>query len=95
MSNEDAATAKQDNFQSWFMDKLLIGMSWPEYLRKLITPFNIVAAAILSVGLPLIAIRFTQGLASVTDASNDYEYTDWVAVEDFSLSFAERLKPPP
>ena len=47
MSNEDTATAKQDDFQSWFMDKLLIGMTWPEYLRKLITPFNIVAAVIL------------------------------------------------
>lgn len=27
------------------------------------------------------------------DTSRDYEYTDWVAVEDFSLSFAEHLKP--
>ena len=36
-----SATAKQENFQSWFMDKLLMGMTWPEYLRKLITPFNI------------------------------------------------------
>ncbi len=74
MSNEDTTTAKQDNFQSWFMDKLLIGMTWPEYLRKLITPFNIVAAAVLSVGLPLIVIRFVFGLASVTDASNDYPW---------------------
>ena len=75
MSNEDAAIAKQDNFQSWFMDKLLIGMAWPEYLRALITPFNLVAAAILSVGLPLIVIRFVFGLASVTDASNDYPWS--------------------
>jgi len=74
MSNEDIAIAKQDNFKSWFMDKLLMGMSWPEYLRSLMTPFNIVAAAILSIGLPLIAIRFIQGLASVTDASHDYPW---------------------
>jgi len=50
----DDLTAKQDNFQSWFMDKLLMGMSWPEYLRSLMTPFNILAALILSIGLPLI-----------------------------------------
>jgi len=74
MSDEYTATAKPDNFQSWFMDKLLIGMTWPEYLRSLMTPFNMIAAAILSIGLPLIAIRFTQGLASVTDASNDYPW---------------------
>jgi Ni/Fe-hydrogenase subunit HybB-like protein len=74
MSDEYTATAKQDNFQSWFMDKLLMGMTWPEYLRKLMTPFNLVAATILSVGLPLLAIRFIKGLASVTDASNDYPW---------------------
>ena len=74
MSDEYTTTAKQENFQSWFMDKLLMGMTWPEYLRTLITPFNLLAAAILSVGLPLIAIRFVQGLASVTDASNDYPW---------------------
>ncbi len=72
MSNDYAA--KQNNFQAWFMDKLLMGMSWPEYLKKLVTPFNIVAAVILSVGLPLIAVRFAEGLASVTDASNEYPW---------------------
>ncbi len=66
--------ARHDSFQSWFMDKLLNGMSWPEYLRALITPFNIVAALILSVGLPLIGIRFVQGLASVTHASHEYPW---------------------
>ena len=69
MSNGYAAN--QDNFRSWFMDKLLMGMSWPEYLKTLITPFNMIAALILSVGLPLIVVRFAQGLASVTHASND------------------------
>ncbi len=73
MSNGYAA--KRDNFQSWFMDKLLMGLSWPEYLRTLITPFNIAATIILSVGLPLIAVRFVQGLASVTHASNEYPWS--------------------
>ncbi len=73
MSNGYAA--KRDNFQSWFMDKLLMGLSWPEYLRTLITPFNIAAMIILSVGLPLIAVRFVQGLASVTHASNEYPWS--------------------
>jgi Ni/Fe-hydrogenase subunit HybB-like protein len=56
------------------MDKLLMGMTWPEYFRSLITPFNIVAAMILSVGLPLIAMRFLFGLHVVTHASNDYPW---------------------
>lgn len=66
-------TVKPD-FRSWFMDKLLMGMSWPEYLKKLITPFNVVALLILSVGLPLIGVRFIYGLASVTDASHEYPW---------------------
>lgn len=74
MSDEYAATVKQDNFQSWFMEKLLMGMTWPEYLRTLMTPFNMTAALILSIGLPLIVYRFVMGLASVTDASNDYPW---------------------
>src|SRR3990172_3067639 len=62
------------DFRSWFMDKLLMGMSWPDYLKKLITPFNIIALLILGIGLPLIGVRLIFGLASVTDASNEYPW---------------------
>lgn len=70
----DGYAVKPDNFRAWFMDKLLMGMTWPEYARKLITPFNIVAAIILSVGLPLIALRFIIGLSLVTHSSQDYPW---------------------
>ncbi len=66
--------AKTENFRSWFMDKLLMGMTWPEYMRALITPFNVVAAIILAVGLPLIALRFYVGLSLVTHSSNEYPW---------------------
>jgi Ni/Fe-hydrogenase subunit HybB-like protein len=69
--NNESITATQD-FRSWFMDKLLMGMSWSEYSRSLITPFNVLAALILSIGIPVIAARFLYGLASVTHASNEY-----------------------
>jgi Ni/Fe-hydrogenase subunit HybB-like protein len=70
----DGYAIKKDNFRGWFMDKLLMGMTWPEYARNLITPFNIVAAVILSVGLPLIVMRFIVGLSLVTHASQDYPW---------------------
>lgn len=66
--------ARTENFRSWFMNKLLMGMTWPDYFRSLLTPFNIVAAMILSVGLPLIAMRFLFGLYTVTHASNEYPW---------------------
>lgn len=74
MDNE-AVARPEENFRAWFMDKLLMGMTWPEYMKSLITPFNIVAALILSVGIPLIAYRFIFGLASVTDASQEYPWS--------------------
>jgi Ni/Fe-hydrogenase subunit HybB-like protein len=72
MANERAID--QDDFRHWAIDKLLMGMSWPEYSRALITPFNVIAAIILAVGLPLIALRFFYGLAAVTHASDDYAW---------------------
>jgi Ni/Fe-hydrogenase subunit HybB-like protein len=71
--NQDASM-KTDKFRSHFMNKLTMGMSWPEYTRKLITPFNIVAAIILSVGLPMIVWRFMSGLVVATHASNEYPW---------------------
>ncbi len=70
----DGSIAKTENFRSWFMDKLLMGMSWSEYSRRLVTPFNVLAAMILAVGIPVIAIRFVNGLAAVTHASNEYPW---------------------
>jgi Ni/Fe-hydrogenase subunit HybB-like protein len=62
------------DFRSWFMGKLLMGMTWPDYFRSLLTPFNVVAAIILSVGLPILALRFYYGLAFATHASNEYPW---------------------
>jgi Ni/Fe-hydrogenase subunit HybB-like protein len=62
------------DFRSWFMDKLLMGMSWPDYVRSLITPFNVVAAIILSIGIPIVALRFYYGLAFATHGSQDYPW---------------------
>ncbi|HWR58694.1 MAG TPA: NrfD/PsrC family molybdoenzyme membrane anchor subunit [Thermodesulfovibrionales bacterium] len=71
---DDTTVARTADFRSWFMDKLLMGMTWPEYIRSLITPFNIVAGLILAVGLPLIAKRFIFGLVTITHASNEYPW---------------------
>jgi Ni/Fe-hydrogenase subunit HybB-like protein len=72
--NHNGTAVKPKDFRSWFVDKLLIGMSWPDYLNSIMTPFNILAAIILSIGLPLIALRFINGLGVITHASNDYPW---------------------
>ena len=72
MANGNAV--KTDDFRSSFMDKLLMGMSWPEYIRSLMTPFNVVAFLILCIGLPLIVMRFIFGLYTVVHSSNEYPW---------------------
>ena len=67
--------AKTDNFSARFMEKLMMGLPRAEYARRLVTPFNAVAAVLLAIGLPLIVLRFTNGLATVTHASNEYPWS--------------------
>jgi len=67
-----AENAKQVNTAgSWARDRLFLGLSGPEYIKQLITPFNVIAATIIIAGLILLVVRFTQGLASVTAGSHD------------------------
>ncbi|MCK4911664.1 MAG: polysulfide reductase NrfD [Thermodesulfovibrionales bacterium] len=62
------------DFRSWFMDRLLIGMTWPEYAKSLITPFNFLVAVILCFAVPVFGSRYLYGLAAVTHASHDYPW---------------------
>jgi Ni/Fe-hydrogenase subunit HybB-like protein len=68
------SVAAPQSFRSWFMHKLRMGMSWRDYGRSLVTPFNVFAALVLLIGIPVIASRFVFGLAAVTHASNDYPW---------------------
>jgi Ni/Fe-hydrogenase subunit HybB-like protein len=61
--------------QSWVRERILLGLSIREYLKGLITPFNVVAGIIVLVGLPFVVMRFTQGLGAVTHASQDQPWS--------------------
>jgi len=69
------------SFRAWITDKLFLGMSFGDYLKKLVTPFNIVAALILAVGLPITFVRFTQGLGATTNLTNNYPWGLWIGVD--------------
>ncbi len=76
-NNAQSATqspASSSAYRSWFMNKLFMGMSVWEYSRSLVTPFNMVAAAILAASVPVFFTRYTKGLAMVVDASNLYPW---------------------
>jgi Ni/Fe-hydrogenase subunit HybB-like protein len=74
-------TGANISFQDWLEDKLFLGMTFREYLKKLITPFNIIATLILCVGIPITYVRFTQGLAATTHLTNNYPWGLWIGVD--------------
>jgi Ni/Fe-hydrogenase subunit HybB-like protein len=61
--------------------KLFMGMTPGAYLRRLATPGNLVAAAILAGGLPLIACRFAFGLGAVTNLSQTTPWGLWIGFD--------------
>lgn len=60
-----------NDLQSWVKDRVFLGRTMTETIKELLTPFNIIASIIISVGLVLVVTRFTQGLGTVTAASQD------------------------
>jgi len=56
---------------SWVRQRFFLGLATTEYIKRLITPFNIIAAVLVIPGLFLIGIRFYQGLGAVTSASQE------------------------
>lgn len=70
--------AKEEN---WFVKNILLGQPLNEYLRGLVTPFNIIVAIILSIGTPLAWIRFTQGIGSVSNLNDANPWGLWIGVD--------------
>ena len=48
---------------------------------KIITPFNVIAAVIISVGVVLIIIRFIFGLGSITNLNQDFPWGLWIGFD--------------
>lgn len=61
-------------FREWFLNKLFMGMSMSEYAKSLATPFNVIAALILTASVPVFMMRYMKGLATVVDASSEYPW---------------------
>ncbi|MEK6754669.1 MAG: NrfD/PsrC family molybdoenzyme membrane anchor subunit [Bacteroidota bacterium] len=48
---------------------------------RLITPFNIVSGLIILLGVVLLIVRFTKGLGSITNLSQDYPWGLWIGFD--------------
>ena len=48
---------------------------------KIVTPFNVIAAVTIAVGLVLIVIRFAYGLSSVTNLNQEFPWGIWIGFD--------------
>jgi len=70
--------------KSWVRERLFLGLSMTDYMKRLITPFNVIAGMIVVFSLVLLGIRFSQGLGAVTAASQDQPWGLFLAWGLFS-----------
>ncbi len=81
MSSISLSTPQDVSGKSFFREKILLGMAPREYVRSLVTPGHLVALAILSVGLPVTFIRFTQGLGAVSNLTDTNPWGIWIGID--------------
>jgi Ni/Fe-hydrogenase subunit HybB-like protein len=70
--------SEEHTLRQWITDKIFLGMSLGEYIKKSITLFNIVAVLILIVGLYATIIRFIKGFSASTNLSDNYPWGLWI-----------------
>jgi Ni/Fe-hydrogenase subunit HybB-like protein len=67
--------------QPFIREKILLGRSFPEYVRWCMTPVNAVAAFILVIGVPMIIYRFAAGLGATTNLSQISPWGLWIGFD--------------
>ena len=68
----------------WFNQKILLGMDGRQYLRSLMTPWDVVFAVIFAIGIPIIVYRFAFGLAAATNLTQATPWGIWIGIDMLS-----------
>ncbi|MCX7988205.1 MAG: hypothetical protein N2647_02025, partial [Thermodesulfovibrio sp.] len=66
---------------SFFREKILLGMSFKEYIKNHITAWNIVALIILSLSFYSMIYRLLYGLGPATNLSDTYPWGLWISFD--------------
>ncbi len=67
--------------RAFWAQTLWLGKTPRAYLRSLITPWNVLAACILMVGIPLIVYRFWAGIGATTNLDQAYPWGLWIGLD--------------
>lgn len=81
MRASSRARRREGAVSAWIVDNIFLGQTAGEYMRSLLTPFNLVAGLILAVGLPVIVFRFAYGLGAATNLSQTNPWGLWIALD--------------
>ena len=76
-----SAAAQLQGPGAFVQEKIFLGMTARDYARSLLTPWNLLCAAILAVGLPLILYRFYAGLGATTNLSQTSPWGIWIGFD--------------
>jgi Ni/Fe-hydrogenase subunit HybB-like protein len=66
---------------SWIREKILLGMTFPEYVKANLTLPNAVAAVILAVAIPVMVYRLLYGLGPSTNLSDTNPWGIWIGID--------------
>lgn len=67
--------------ESWIRENIFLGMSFRDYVKSNLTPFNFVAAIILLIGIPVMAYRIIYGLGSSTNLTDNNPWGIWIGFD--------------
>ena len=79
LSRKEKAMAQNTN--SWFREKILLGMSTRDYVASIATPGNFVAAFILFFAFGVMIYRLFFGLGATTNLSDDAPWGLWIGFD--------------
>jgi len=69
------------NTNSWFREKILLGMSTRDYIISNATPANFIAMVILAYAIPVMIYRLFFGLGPATNLSDNHPWGLWIGFD--------------
>jgi Ni/Fe-hydrogenase subunit HybB-like protein len=81
LSRRGKTMAQNTNTNSWFREKILLGMSTRDYVASVATPWNFLAAVILIFAVGVMIWRLFFGLGATTNLSDEYPWGLWIGFD--------------
>ncbi|HEY3357789.1 MAG TPA: NrfD/PsrC family molybdoenzyme membrane anchor subunit [Polyangia bacterium] len=75
------ADLRRGSIGAFIRETIFLGQKPGAYIKGLLTPFNLIAFAVLGIGLPVIIFRFAKGLGASTNLSQINPWGIWIGFD--------------